>query len=677
MTLTQTDRWLTLDTPLGADVLVPTGVSGVEGISRLFSFEVTALSSQIAVGAADILGQVVTLSMARPGGERRIVSGIVTAFAAGFLTRSNHRLVRMTVSPSAWAMQRNSDYKVWQKKTAVEIVEELLGDSAVTFKKSLTATYAAREYCVQFGETDLAFMERLLAEEGIFYYFTHAEGTHTLVLADAATAYGDCTQASIAYRQDVTEIADAVHAFENGVALTDAKWTLNDYNFETPKASLLQSATVGASPMSGLAWEQYRYPAGSVAVADITRWAGDGADAAKAGFEVVEGAGTAASFTPGHRFTLAEHPVPALQDMAYVLTEVRHEAQDRAHFTIRPGTEGKPFYRNSFRCIPSETPARPSLPHAKPIVRGPLTALVVGPAGQEIHTDKYGRIRIQFPWDRLGKKDDTSSCFVHVAQSMAGANWGAVFVPRIGMEVVVHFLDGDPDRPLVTGAVYNADNMPPWALPDNATKSGFMSRSSLNGAKADANELSFEDKKGSELVLFHAQKDFTREVENDDVLDVGHDQTRTIKNNRTQTISEGNDDYTLTKGNRTETISQGNETLTISKGNRSETLTQGNDTLKLSQGNRAVTLTQGNDTLTLDTGNHTTKASVGSITLEATTKVLLKVGANSIEISQSGITINGIQVEVKGTAKASTSAPIVEVSGSGMVKVDGGLIKIN
>jgi type VI secretion system secreted protein VgrG len=252
-----------------------------------------------------------------------------------------------------------------------------------------------------------------------------------------------------------------------------------------------------------------------------------------------------------------------------------------------------------------------------------------------------------------------------------------VFIPRIGMEVVVHFLDGDPDRPLVTGAVYNGSNLPPWTLPANMTKSGFLSRSTLNGAVATANELSFEDKKGEEKILFHAEKDFVREVENDDTLDVGHDQTRTVKNNRKTTITEGNDETTISKGNRTETISKGNEKLDIDTGNREIKLAKGNDTLTLSMGNRTTELTQGNDELTLTAGNQTTKASAGKITLEAMQGITLKCGQNTIEVTPQGVKVNGVQVAIQGTAKAEVKAPILNLSGDGMVNVKGGVVKIN
>ncbi|MEO3389462.1 type VI secretion system tip protein TssI/VgrG [Mesorhizobium sp. CAU 1741] len=674
--LVQAERWLTLETPLGPNALVATEASGIEGISRPFDFTVLALSTESTIQPQDLLGKSVTLSMARPGGKRRKVNGIVVSLAGGELTRSNYRLYTLRLAPSLWLLDRTSDYKVFQDRTAVEIVEELLGDSSVTFEKKLTATYDKREYCVQFGETDLAFMQRLLSEEGIFYFFTHKDGEHKLVLADHAAAYVDGLQDKVEYHQGDLDSVDSVHRMEFGASLTDAKWALADYDFTAPQAAREGERKTSLQPASGKSWEHYLYPAGSVKDATITRLAGVAVDAVESGFEVANGAGTCASFTPGHRFTLTEHNVEALKNTKHVVTEVRHEAVDRAHFTIRPGMEGKPFYRNSFTAIPSTRIARSPLSQPKPVARGPQTALVVGPQGQEIHTDKYGRIRVQFHWDRYGKKDEKSSCFVHVAQAMAGAGWGSLFLPRIGMEVVVQFLDGNPDRPVVTGAVYNGTNAPPWALPANMTKSGFLSRSTLDGASANANELSFEDKKGEEKVLFHAEKDFVREVENDDTLDVGNDQTRTIKNNRKTTITDGNDETIISQGNRTETISKGNEKLTVSTGNREVTI-HGNEALTLNTGNRTTDITKGNDNLTLAAGNHVTKASTGKITLEATAGITLKCGGSTIEITQQGIKINGLQIALKGGATAKISAPMVDVAGDAMAQIKGGVVKIN
>jgi type VI secretion system secreted protein VgrG len=314
-----------------------------------------------------------------------------------------------------------------------------------------------------------------------------------------------------------------------------------------------------------------------------------------------------------------------------VLTRVAHEARDPSYFSMRSGTEGKPYYRNSFACVPSDRIARQPLPPVKPVVSGPQTALVVGEKGS-IATDDMGRIKVRFYWDREGKKKNKDTCLVRVAQPLAGPGWGAVFIPRGGMEVVVHFLDGDPDRPLVTGAVYNVDNKAPWITKESATKSGFFTLNVGSSSKDTAHELSFDDKAGEEKLTIHAQKDFLREVENDDTLDVKHDQKRTIKNNRSTTISEGNDELTVSKGNQTLTISQGNQTV---------------------------------------------KAAAGQITVEAMQGITLKCGDNTVEITPQGVKINGLTITVTGTAKAETKAPIVNITGDGMAALKGGIVNIN
>ena len=675
-TLVQEDRWITLETPLGKDVFAATEARGTEGISSLFEFTVSALSTRTSIDPKDLLGKSVTLSMARPGGKRRYVNGIVTAFSAGAFTRSEYRLYTLVVSPSLWLLKRTSDHKVFQEKTAVAIIEQLLGDSDVPFEKKLSASYETCEYRVQFGETDFDFFQRLLAEEGIFYFFKHKDGEHKLVLTDNASAYADCLQDTVEYRQGQEEAVDGIHTFDTAAHLTDAQWHIEDYDFEKPANNIEGERKTNQQPASAKKWEHYRFPGTSVKADTLKRFATAAIDAAEAGFETAEGGSTCASFTSGHAFTLKGHPVAA-ENRRVVLTMVHHEALNRVHFAQRPGSEAKPYYRNTFTTMPATRIARDPLPAPKPVVQGPQTALVVGPSGDEIHTDKYGRIRVQFHWDRYGKKNEKSSCFVRVAQSLAGSNWGSVFVPRVGMEVVVQFLDGDPDRPLVTGAVYNADNMPPWALPANMTKSGLLTRSSKSGQTANANELSFEDKKGEEKITFHAEKDFLREVENDDTLDVGHDQKRTIKNNRTTEITEGNESLTIKKGNRTEKIETGNETLDIDKGNRTVTLSTGNDELTLKKGGRTVALTMGNDSLTLSKGNQTTKASAGKITLEAMQGITLKCGTSTVEITPAGITIKGVTLSIEGTAKTDVKGPIVNVAGDGMAILKGGIVKIN
>ena len=673
-TIVQSDRWVTIETPLGQDVLIATAVEGVEYISAPFEFKVSALSSQQAIKAADLLGKSVTISMARPGGRRRHVNGIVVAFSGGLVTRGGYRLFNLTIAPTFWVLGRTSDYKVFQEKSVVDIASEILREHSVPFENKLSGSYQPREYCVQYGETDLAFIQRLFAEEGIFYYFKHAQGEHKLMLCDAANAYADCAQGEAHYRQDAEEATDGIYSLDVGANLTDSKWALRDYDFE--KTTVDGDKATSLQPAAAKSWEHFVYPGGDLTSDKLKRLAGVNVDAGDAGFEVSSGLGTCASFGPGHRFTVKGHPVDAVNDVRQVLVEVRHEAVDRAQFTIRAGMEGKPYYRNSFTCAPATRPVRNLLP-TRTLARGPLTAVVVGPSGEEVHTDKYGRIRVQFHWDRYGKKNEKSSCYVHVAQSLAGNGWGSVFIPRIGMEVVVHFLDGDPDRPLVTGAVYNGQNAPPWVQSASSTKTGLLTRSTKSGTSADANELSFEDKKDAEKILFHAQKDFVREVENDDTLTVGHDQTRTVKNNRTTTIEEGNETLTIKKGNRVEKVETGNETLNVDTGNRSVTIGKGNETLTVSQGNRSVTVSQGNDSLTVSQGNVSITASAGKVTIKAQTGITLECGSNSVEITQSGIAVKGVKLDLQAQATATLKGAMVEVSGSGATTIKGGIVKIN
>ncbi|MGN6470008.1 MAG: type VI secretion system Vgr family protein [Rhizobiaceae bacterium] len=636
-TISQADRWLTLDTALGKDAMLATEATGSEAISELFEFRVSALSPKTTIAPEDVLGKPATLSMARPKDQPRIVNGIVTSISAGSVTRGNHRLYTVVISPMLWTLGRTSDYKVFQKKKVPDILGELL--AGIKFKNALKGQYEEREYCTQFGETDLAFFHRLIAEEGIFYYFTHSSSDHTLVLCDAATAYADCAQDSIEYRQDAEDVANTVSVFEMGSHLTETSWTLSDYDYEVSTDPSSTTTKTALKPASSKDWEQFRFGDGPKAKV-VKALSAAAVDATDAGFTVVEGKGGAGSFTPGHRFTMARHPVDDVAGKKFVLTRVAHESRDPTYFTARPGIEGRPFYRNSFSCIPSDRIARQPLPPPKPVVSGPQTALVVGEKSS-IATDDMGRIKVRFYWDREGKKNNKDTCLVRVAQPLAGSGWGAVFIPRGGMEVVVHFLDGDPDRPLVTGAVYNVDNKAPWITKDSATKSGFFTLNVGSTAKSTAHELSFDEKAGEEKLTIHAQKDFLREVENDDTLDVGHDQKRTIKNNRSTTISEGNDELTVSKGNQTLTISQGNQTVTLSQ------------------------------------GNQTVKAAAGQITVEAMQGIKLKCGDNVVEITPQGVKINGLTITVTGTTKAETKAPIVNITADGMAALKGGIVNIN
>jgi type VI secretion system secreted protein VgrG len=294
-------------------------------------------------------------------------------------------------------------------------------------------------------------------------------------------------------------------------------------------------------------------------------------------------------------------------------------------------------------------PFRPQRRTPKPVVHGVQTAVVVGVAGEEIDTDKYGRVRVQFHWDREGKKDQNSSCWVRVASMWAGKQWGMIHIPRIGQEVVVAFLEGDPDQPIIVGSVYNAEQMPPWKLPDNKTQSGIVTRSSLKGTAENYNEICFEDKKGEELLYVRAEKDHKLAVEND--------QTDWVGNNRWTEVDN-------------------KETLIIDKGDREETLNEGNDKLTIKKGNREATIEMGNDTLTIKMGNQTTKLNLGMSQTEAMQSIELKVGQSSLKVDQMGVTIKGLMINIEGQVQTQVKGVMTQVQGTAMLQAGGGIMML-
>lgn len=698
-------RWFDFETPLGKDALVATAMVGVEGVSRLFQFQVTAISGKTSIAPEDLLGKVVTLSLdcdeggsgadtdqnqdrGRPrgsasrqrnkgapaagasvGGEpKRYVNAIVTRFWAGRILQQGLREYRLELSPKLWILQRTSRYKVFQGLSAIDIVTQLLKDAEIDYQSKLTRSYIAREYCIQYGETDFDFITRLMHEDGIFYTFGHAKDKHTVLLQDSKT-WSAAQAEKVNYHPDVHQFSDAVNNFEYGPELTDYKWLSTDYEFKAADTVLEGTGQSGKPPSSvKSAWQHHLHGLGlvksngddsKIEAASVERAAKIDADGVDGRFETGRGEGRDPRFMPGMTIEIADHADDALSGRSFALMEVRHDAIEPPTHTRPDAAVRRHPYENSFVCVPAQAPVPLPVPPQKPIARGPVTGLVVGPNGSEIHTDKHGRIRVQFYWDRIGSKDEKSSCFIRVAQPWAGKGWGSVFLPRVGMEVVVHFLDGDPDRPLVVGTVYNSTNTPPWTLPDTMTKSGILTRSTKGGAAADANEVSFDDDKGKELLLIHAQRDLTREVENDETITVEHDQVTEVKNDRTITVKEGHD------------------TLTVSQGNRTQTIKTGDDNLEVSTGNRAVTVKTGNHDVKVSTGNASLVCSVGKIALTAAQSVKLTCGQNTLELTPTGIALNGIQISIKAEATLDEKAPMITVKADGIATIGGALVKIN
>ena len=650
---TQAPRLLSVTTPLGEDVLLLRAFHGQEEIARLFHYELEFLSERDDIAPKDLVGQGVRWCVQHmPGDRPRYFHGIVRRFAALDVDARGRRHYRAEVVPPLWLLTRHSDCRIFQNKTAPEIIEAVLADFGITdYQLHVKGVHPKREYCVQYRETSFDFLSRLMEEEGIFYFFSDSEDKQVLILADLNGFFADCRESSVEYHPGaVPQNLLAVTAWEHQFSYPSGKWSLTDYNFETPDANLLASADTVVKLKDVGKYERFDYPGRFNQAADGKNRTKLRMEEEETSYNQVHGSSLCRSFAAGGKFELTRHPAAA-ENQEYLLTAVRHEAVEGSY----EGNGQPTYYRNRFTCIPARVPFRPARTTPRPVVEGPQTAVVVGPKGEEIYTDKYGRVKVQFFWDRQGKKDENSSCWIRVAENWAGKNWGMIFNPRIGQEVIVDFLEGDPDRPVITGRVYNAQQMPPYKLPSSQTQSGIKTRSSKGGGADDFNELRFEDEKDKEDIYLHAQKDFHRVVEHDDDLKVGHDQTLEIKNNRTEVIKEGDEKVTLEKGQRTHTIKK-------------------DDTLKV-EGGRTITVAKDHAT-TVSEGNCNLNVKQGSVTIQAMHEITLKVGQNSIVINQQGITLKGMTIKIEGQTQAELSSVMTKVEAKGILELKGALTKI-
>ena len=541
---TQAQREVSVKSVLADDVLLFKRMQCSEALGRMYSFGLELASTRGDIRIAEVLGTSMTVVLDLPDGGERYFNGIVTRCAyRGW--RDGMASYEATLHPALWLLTRSSNCRIFQDKSAIDIVKAVCGDAAygglvALDVGQLSGTPAARTYCVQYRESDFNFVCRLLEEEGIYFRFTHADGAHTMVLADSYGAHAAAPgYATLRFRdEDQTRgaLEEAVTRFAPGGEIQPSVYALNDFDFEKASSSttggLLAKATIAAA-FDQQSYEQYDYPGRY-----LTSEAGNGIararmEALHGQCEQIEAFGNARGLATGALFTLTEHPRDD-QNREFLITAAETEIIGTDYSS--GGAHGSTEFRCAFRAVGKEHSYRPPAIARKPVVQGPQTAMVVGKAGEEIWTDKYGRIKLQFHWERDGKADETSSCWVRVQQGWAGKGWGAMFVPRIGMEVVVSFLEGDPDQPLVTGCVYNGDSMPPYPLPGEQTKATIKSNSSKGGG--GFNELRFEDKKGSEEIFVQAEKDCKRLVKNDDTLDVGNNQTVTIKGDQKVTVSK-------------------------------------------------------------------------------------------------------------------------------------------
>ncbi len=701
-TITQAKRPMAVTTPLGVDKLLLIDFAGEEAISQLFEFKLDLLAEvKTDVPFDKLLGQPVGVRLDLPGDKQRFFHGVCVRISQG---ASDERFTsyQMEIVPAFWLWSKRVQSRIFQHKSVPEILAEVLKGLDVSF--DIHGTFHPRDYCVQYRESDFAFASRLMEEEGIYYYFKHSAAGHQLVVANTPKGHPDVPgKTEIVYTslpKGTVAGDDLISQFGKTQELTPGKYTLWDHSFELPHKHLEAEKAVPDSVKVGQVThklavgdngklEVYDYP-GAYAQRFDGIDAGGGAKAAdlqqifednKRTVEVrakqgtlpailIRGAGSARQMTSGHKFTLATQAGDTTKllkaEGAYVLTAVKHAFHLSGNY--QSGDWESFEYDNTFECIPADFPFAPPQDTPKPTVAGSQTAVVVGPPGEEIFTDKYSRVKVQFHWDRQGKNDAGSSCWVRVATHWAGKQWGLIHIPRIGQEVVVDFLEGDPDQPIIVGSVYNAEMMPPYGLPANKTMSGIKTRSSLGGSPETFNEICFEDKKGAELLYIRAEKDQTIGVENDESHWVGHDRLKTVDN----------DETVLVHHDRTETVDN-NETITV-HGNRTETVDK-NETITIHQ-NRKETVDQ-NETIDIGANRTETVGGAESITVMKTRdrKVVLAetvmIGAAQTIMVAAVRTVNviGAQVTTVGASHSVTvvGGQSVTVGGSQTVKVSGNI----
>ncbi|EOC0478193.1 type VI secretion system tip protein VgrG [Cronobacter turicensis] len=577
-------------------------LSGREALSEPFMFTLTLLGTDARADRSALLGQPVTVTIPTQAlMTPRYLNGKVTRVAVTAVELSGIRYAayELTVEPDLWPMHRDRNLRIFQGQTVPQIVKTLLGESRVNMEERLSGSYRVWEYCVQYQESSLDFISRLLELEGITYHFRHEQDRHTLVLTDAPGQYEPFPgYETIPYHVtpsggSTDEEGISQWALEDSV--TPGIYSLDDYDFRKPNAWLFQARQNPLSPQPG-SIDVYDWPGRFVEHGHGEFYARIRQERWQVEHRQTQGSGTALGIAPGHTFVLCN--APFFGDNGEYLTTVAHYRFEENRYASGP--DSNTLHEIRFEVIPADVPYRPSQKTPWPRTYGPQTAKVVGPQGESIWTDKYGRVKVKFHWDRLGKGDDTSSSWVRVSSAWAGQGFGGVQIPRVGDEVVVDFINGDPDRPLITGRVYNEASMPPWALPAAATQMGFLSRSK-DGSPDNANALRFEDKAGEEQVWLHAEKNMDTDIENDETHSVGSNRTKTIganetttvKKNRTETVVE-NETITVHQ-NRTETV-DGNETITIHS-NRTETVDQ-NEEVRIGQ-NQSVTV-NGAQTLRVD-----------------------------------------------------------------------------
>ena len=642
-----------MTSPLGADALIPTYFAADEEISHPFAFRILAISQKGAIKPDDLLNMPVCIVLRNADGPIRYFHGIVQELSDGGVGRGDTKATEfhsysLTVRPRLWFLNQTLDCRVYQNKSVKDILSALFKDAGLTdFTWSASGGATARPYTVQYNETDYQFALRLMEEEGLFYWFDHTASKHTLIVDDKNSSFKDIPKATLKFTVNDIE-ADGIQEWRSPGATATGAFKMKDYDPEKP-ASKLEAETKTKLKTGGAAGrDSFRWPALTNAAGVVTSRTKFEIEAAEAEVSLYRGASHFGGLVPSGKFKLAN--VPAVpDDDTYVVRSASHIIEDDSWIT----NDGTISYRNRFEAFKYKIPWRQRISTPRPRMDGLHTALVMGPqssadsdikmqTGEEIHTDDLARVKVRFFWDHRAEATGGASIWARVIQPWAGNGWGAQFLPRVGTEVAVAFVDGDPDRPIVVGGLYNGVSAPIYSKADK-TKSGFRTRSSLKGAAAKFNELTFDDKIGNELVYIHAEKNLTTHVEHDETLKVDNCRIVTVKVDETITV-HGKQTIKIDKDHYFE-VTQGKSDLKISKGN---------STFEVSMGNHKEKIGMGNHSLDVAMGNIEIKAGLGKIDMEAMQSITLKVGGSSIKIDQMGVTIKGaMKLDMEGGMTAS------------------------
>ncbi|MHC5060814.1 MAG: type VI secretion system Vgr family protein [Planctomycetota bacterium] len=610
------------------DAFMLTSFSGTEQLGRPFQYEVE-MSTVETFEASNVIGKNLTIRLYSAIGGMRYFNGFVSRFTRVSSHRDDHTQYRATVVSWLWFLTQTADCRIFQNKTIPDIIQEVFEDYGFSefVEKSLTNEYGPWEYCVQYRETAFDFVSRLMEQHGIYYFFRHENGKHTLVLADSSNAHESFSEdyEEIRHRPHMAEEdKEVITQWKTEVCLQPHSYALKDFDFEKPQTDLeARSLTTREHAVDNM--EIYDYPGEYAEAEEGEAYAKIRIEELHTQNEVATAVSDARGICAGCVFTLKECPHED-QNKEYLITSANYKIDAGSY---ESGGTGETTYSCSFTAIDSKQPYRSLRTTPKPSISGPQTAIVTGPSGEEIWTDEYGRVKVQFHWDRRSSADENSSCWVRVAQVWAGKSWGAIYTPRIGQEVIVEFLEGNPDRPIITGRVYNAENMPPYALPDEKTKSILKSNSSKGGG--GFNEIRFEDKKDSEQIFIHAQKDQDVRVLNDSKEWIGNNRHLIVKKDQLEKV-EG-DKHLSVMGNQNEKI---DGTISVKAGM---------DKQEKAGMNYA-----------LEAGTNIHIKGGMNVVIEGGMQLSLKAGGSFVDIGPAGVSISGAMVNINSGGAAGSGA---------------------